>query len=101
MREVTRKVSDRTEPEAELDVPTPEGELPPEGEIPPIEEPIPSPENEVDNIQNDIIKHNVEAMKGIQGELESLTNMVQGLNSKLGELDADVEEVREGTQEDA
>ena len=55
------------------------------------------PEAQVDEIQNDIIKHNIEAMKSIHDQLESLNTVVQGLNSKLGELNAEVEEVREPT----
>lgn len=86
------------EPEAGIDVPTPEGGMPPVEDGLPAGEPAPpSPEQEVDNIQNDIIRHNVEAMKSIQMELENLTNSVQGLNAKLDELNADVEEVREPT----
>lgn len=52
---------------------------------------------QVDDIQNDIIKHNIEAMKSIHDKLESLDNTVQGLNGKLEALNADVEEVREPT----
>ena len=63
------------------------------GEIPPAE----SPENQVDSIQNDIIKHNIEAMKSIHNQLEMLNSTVQGLNTKLAQLSADVEEVREPT----
>ena len=74
------------------------GELPDEAmpdapDAPPVEE----PEAEVDEIQNEIIKHNIEAMKSIHSQLEDLNNSVKGLNAKLGELDADVEEVREPT----
>jgi hypothetical protein len=49
----------------------------------------------VDEIQNEIIKHNIEAMKSIHSELENLNNVVQGLNSQLKSLNAEVEEVRE------
>ena len=56
-----------------------------------------NPQQQVDGIQNEIIKHNIEAMKSIHTELESLNSMVQTLNNKLGELNADVEEVREPT----
>lgn len=65
----------------------------------PMGEPTPTsePEPEVDEIQNEIIKHNIEAMKSIHSQLEKLNGSVQGLNAKLGELDADVEEVREPT----
>ncbi len=55
------------------------------------------PQQQVDDIQNDIIKHNIEAMKSIHGQLENLSTMVQTLNSKLETLDSDVEEVREPT----
>jgi hypothetical protein len=55
------------------------------------------PQQQVDDIQNDIIKHNIEAMKSIHGQLESLSTMVQSLNSKLETLNSDVEEVREPT----
>ena len=75
------------------------GEMPPMGGapvgmdgMPPVE-----PQQQVDDIQNEIIKHNIEAMKSIHDQLEGLNNMVQGLNSKLETLGADVEEVREPT----
>jgi len=55
------------------------------------------PEPQVDNIQNEIIKHNIEAMKSIHDQLQSLENSVNGLNSELQKLNADVEEVREPT----
>lgn len=55
------------------------------------------PQQEVNDIQNDIIKHNIEAMKSIHSQLENLNNVVQGLNNKLEVLNADVEEVREPT----
>ncbi len=55
------------------------------------------PEAQVDTIQNDIIKHNIEAMKSIHTQLKDLNNMVSGLNKKLDVLDSDVEEVREPT----
>ena len=49
----------------------------------------------VDEIQNEIIKHNIEAMKSIHNELENLNNVVQGLNNQLKTLNSEVEEVRE------
>jgi hypothetical protein len=64
--------------------------------MPPMEAPV-EPQQQVDDIQNEIIKHNIEAMKSIHDQLEGLNNMVQGLNSKLETLGADVEEVREPT----
>ena len=61
--------------------------------------PVPPTESveQVDDIQNDIIKHNIEAMKSIHDQLEDLNNTVQGLNGKMDLLNADVEEVREPT----
>jgi len=69
-----------------LDEPTPAN---PAGEM------INNPEQQVDDIQNEIIKHNLEAMKSIHDQLESLNNVVLGLNSKVQSLSANVEEVRE------
>jgi len=57
----------------------------------------PNPEQQVDELQNEIIKHNTEAMKSIHDQLEGLGAVVQGLNSKLDQLGAEVEEVREPT----
>jgi hypothetical protein len=56
-----------------------------------------APEQQVDDIQNDIIKHNIAAMQSIHDKLEGLDANVQGLNAKLDALNADVEEVREPT----
>lgn len=65
--------------------------VPPEqGMMPPI-----NPQKEVDTIQNEIIRHNIEAMKNIHNELEALNNTVEALNSKITLLNADVQEVRE------
>jgi hypothetical protein len=60
--------------------------------MPPVE-----PAPEVDDVQNDIIKHNIEAMKSIHDELEMLSSTVNELNGKIDSLNADVEEVREPT----
>jgi hypothetical protein len=68
-----------------------------EAGMPPVDPMEAEPEPQVDDIQNDIIKHNIEAMKSIHSQLEMLNNSVQGLNSKMAELNADVEEVREPT----
>lgn len=105
-----------TEVGDEEDAPKPDGgNKPPEpsnaeepvGAEPPVpdfdkggaEPPIPAgeeqPAEQVDDIQNEIIKHNIEAMKGIRDQLESLNNMTMTLNSKLENLSGDVEEVRE------
>ena len=77
--------------ETDTMVPPPEGEptAPPVGV-----EPTTPP---VDDIQNEIIKHNIEAMKSIHDQLENLSNITQMLNTKMDELNADVEEVREPT----
>jgi len=53
--------------------------------------------NNVDVIQNEIIKHNIEAMKLIYNKLESLDSTIDNLNVKLENLKNDVEEVREPT----
>ena len=55
------------------------------------------PENEVNDLQNEIIKHNIEAMKSIHDQLESLSAEVKALNAKSDVLSADVQEVREPT----
>jgi len=83
------------------------GGVPPEGEMtdpmgePTVgQDPMGAPENaenQVDDLQNEIIKHNIEAMRGIHDQLESLNAVIQGLNSKVDTLNADVEEVREPT----
>lgn len=57
----------------------------------------PNPEQQVDTLQNDIIKHNIEAMKSIHDQLQALEDSVKGLNSQLAGLNAEVEEVREPT----
>lgn len=54
-------------------------------------------EPKVDEIQNEIIKHNIEIMKGIQNELQNLNDMFNGLKSEIKTLNAEVEEVREPT----
>lgn len=55
------------------------------------------PESQVNDIQNEIIKHNIEAMKSIHDQLESLSAEVKSLNTKSDALSADVQEVREPT----
>jgi len=89
-----------------------EEQLPPEGGMPPADPTIssdpmgmgdpasagmPDPSQDVNNVQNDIIKHNIEAMKSIHDQLKSLEDSVKGLNSQLSSLNAEVEEVREPT----
>jgi hypothetical protein len=55
------------------------------------------PAPDMDDVQNDIIKHNIEAMKAIHDQLEGLNSMTQTLNAKLSQLSGEVEEVREPT----
>jgi len=62
-----------------------------------MEMPQTNPGQEVDTIQNDIIKHNIAAMQSIHDKLMGLDSSVQGLNTKLDSLNAEVEEVREPT----
>ena len=75
--------------------------VPPEGGMPPpVGDPnmMPAePVQDVDDIQNEIIKHNIEAMKSIHDQLENLNNITQSLSTQLQGLNADVEEVREPT----
>jgi hypothetical protein len=56
-----------------------------------------NPGQQVDNIQNEIIKHNTAAMQSIHDKLKGLDSTVVALNAKLDSLNADVEEVREPT----
>lgn len=55
------------------------------------------PSGQIDDIQNEIIRHNIKAMKSIHDQLEGLNAMVMKLNAKLEQLNTDVEEVREPT----
>lgn len=73
------------------------GNTPPMDNMPLGDTAMPSTEEKVDDIQNEIIKHNIEAMKSIHDQLKSLNDMTLSLNSKMGELTADVQEVREPT----
>lgn len=56
-----------------------------------------SSEENVDQIQNDIIKHNINAMKNIHSKLEDLENLNQQLESQLKILMSKVKEVEEPT----
>jgi hypothetical protein len=67
------------------------------GDVNPMGADMANPQGQVDDIQNDIIKHNIEAMKSINDQLQSLDKTTQDLNAKLDSLNADVEEVREPT----
>jgi hypothetical protein len=76
-------------------------QLPPEGGMPvnPMGDEMgigaPDPAQEVDHLQNDIIKSNIEAMKSIHDQLASLNATVEALNAESKAMKADVEEVRE------
>ena len=80
-------------------------QLPPEGGAPvnPMGDEMgmgmgaPDPAQEVDQLQNDIIKSNIEAMKSIHDQLASLNATVDALNAESKAMKADVEEVREPT----
>jgi len=76
-----------------IDVPEePEGEeMSPEMGV---EQPMPE-EPSVEEKQNEIIQLNISAMQKMQAVIDGLENTVGSLNSKLGTLSADVEEVRE------
>ncbi len=67
------------------------------GNVNPMGADMANPQGQVDDIQNDIIKHNIEAMKAIDDQLQSLDKTTQDLNAKLNSLNAQVEEVREPT----
>lgn len=54
-----------------------------------------NPQTKVDNIQNDIIKTNLDAVKNITSQMDILNNVINQLNTKLDNLSNDVEEVRE------
>ncbi len=58
---------------------------------------VPDPAQEVDVLQNDIIKSNIEALKNIHNQLASLNATVEALNAESKAMKADVEEVREPT----
>jgi hypothetical protein len=50
-----------------------------------------------DEIQNDILKMNIDAMRKMQDVMNDLNTTVDSLNAKVGHLSKDVEEVREPT----
>lgn len=59
-----------------------------------MEEPMPE-EPSVEEKQNEIIKLNISAMQKMQTVIDNLENTVTSLNGRIGNLSADVEEVRE------
>lgn len=61
---------------------------------PAMDTPIIPDEPNVDELQNDIIKTNLEALKHIQDKLKSLDDFVKNIDTKISVLSSDVEEVR-------
>jgi hypothetical protein len=57
-------------------------------------------QDEVDKVQNSIIKANISIMKKMQDEIELLNNKINSLSTQVVELDTDVEEVKEPTDEE-
>lgn len=81
---------------------SPEGEIPLEGQgeeegLPPVEGEELEPEQGVDELQNEIIKHNIQAMKDINDKLKSLDDYVKSVNTNMAQLTAKVKEVEEPT----
>jgi len=72
-------------------VPTDQPQPPVDGEMPQLQPETPS----VDDIQNDIIKSNINAMKDINDNLANLSKIADELNGKLNVIAKDVDEVRE------
>jgi len=102
--------ADTTAADAEMPPATPDASAAPtpdinSGELPPItgqgmsptDAGLPQEEQtpDVDAIQNDIIKHNLLAIKDIHSQLETLNSLADSLNSKLDIIAKDVDEVRE------
>lgn len=78
-------------PSPETDINAPLESQPPMGDPMAAQTPVET----VDNIQNEIIKHNLAAMQSIYDQLHGLNSLVMNLNSKLDGLEKEVEEVRE------
>ena len=64
------------------------------------EQPEESSEKSVDLIQNEIIKSTISTMNMIHGKLKDLENNVNSLNDKYGKLQADVDDVKEPTNQE-
>lgn len=77
------------------DIPSGEEQVNVDTEVDVVDQNPSTEEQIVDEIQNDIIKHNINAMRNIHNELTALNGIVDKLNSKVDTLNADVEEVRE------
>jgi len=95
-------VGDVPPAEAPTDVPSADPMNAPPTDVPPVDPMNAAPTDmpvtpPVDDIQNDIIKHNLAAMQAIHDQLEALNGYVNGLNDKMTLLSSDVEEVREPT----
>lgn len=80
-------------PEDEMSIDEPGGK---EG-LPPTEGEDLESEQGVDELQNDIIKHNIQAMKDINDKLKSLDDYVKSVNTNMAQLTAKVKEVEEPT----
>ncbi|MFW6273176.1 MAG: hypothetical protein ACOC2U_05295 [bacterium] len=78
------------------EIPAPSGPLGDEEPQPPIEDEG-GEEETVDELQNQIIKYNVEMLKTINNDLKDLKSSIDYLNSRYDQLHSDVEEVREPT----
>ncbi len=100
------QVDDIPEPEGEMPpMPPEEGdEMPPEGgeevdvDITATEEvPEESPQAELNDIQNEIIRHNLEATKDINTKMEELDSLMSRLDKQFSNLNAKVKEVEEPT----
>ena len=86
----------------------PQEESPEQSEELPEEEPISledeqpeeSSEKNVDLIQNEIIKSTISTMNMIHSKLKDLENNVNSLNDKYGKLQADVDDVKEPTNQE-
>jgi len=64
------------------------------------EQPEESSEKSVDLIQNEIIKSTISTMNMIHGKLKDLENNVNSLNDKYEKLQADVDDVKEPTNQE-
>lgn len=95
------EVPDENAPEGEEEIPSPEegGEPQIAGEEMPLgdpQQPI-EPEQGVDELQNEIIKHNIQAMKDLNDKIKSLDDYVRSVNTNMADLSAKVKEVEEPT----
>lgn len=83
---------------------TPEQDIPPTGPLG-NEKPLPEipvdiePQNntKIDELQNEIIRNNVEILKSLNNNIEQLSKSFDLLSNKVNDLSLDVDEVREPT----